>query len=200
MKKRYKVLIILLVIIFFLLLGFVKTNKIIAFDTYIYNLIISLKSDDFTKILTMITNLGDTLCIIAIIIICLVFFKDKIYPKLIIFNILGIVFLNQLLKHLIMRPRPTFPHLVEETGFSFPSGHSMAAFGFYGLFIYMIYKSNLKTKTKIFLIIPLSILIILIGLSRIYLGVHYFSDVLAGFITSLIYLILFIHFTKKYLK
>ena len=99
-----------------------------------------------------------------------------------------------------MRPRPEFLHLVEESGFSFPSGHSMAAFGFYGYFIYLISTSNLNKKIKIVLNIILSLLILLIGLSRVYLGVHYISDIVAGFIMSFIYLIIFTTITKKYLK
>jgi undecaprenyl-diphosphatase len=99
-----------------------------------------------------------------------------------------------------MRQRPDqLWHLVEETGFSFPSGHSMAAFGFYGYFIYLINISNINKKLKTLLTTILSILILLIGLSRVYLGVHYLSDIIAGFIVSLIYLVIFITITKKYL-
>lgn len=74
----------------------------------------------------------------------------------------------------------------------------MASLAFYGLLIYFIYKSNLNKKIKNLLIILLSILIILIGLSRIYLGVHYATDIISGFLLSTIFLIVFTHFTKKY--
>ena len=76
----------------------------------------------------------------------------------------------------------------------------MASFGFYGFFIYLIYKSNLNKKIKILLITILSLLILMKGLSRLYLGVHYATDVIAGFIVSLIILIIFTSFIKKYLK
>lgn len=200
MKKKDKMLLLVALIIFISILVLVKMNKTIEFDNNIYNLIIGLKNNTLTNILKIITNLGDTICIITIILLCFIFFKNKLYPKIITINILGIVLINQILKHLVQRPCPEGIHLVEESGFSFPSGHSMAAFGFYGLFIYLIYKSNLNKKVKILLITLLSILILLIGLTRIYLGVHYPTDVIAGFIMSFIFLIIFTNIIKKYLK
>lgn len=200
MKKIHKILLSILILIFIILLILVKLEKTLNIDTKFYNAIIQIKNPNLTNIIKIITNFGDTFIIISTIIICFIVFKNKIYPILITSNIIGIVLINQTLKHIIMRPRPEFIHLVEEFGFSFPSGHSMAAFGFYGYFIYLISKSNLNKKVKLLLIILLSTLILSIGLSRIYLGVHYLSDVIAGFIISFGYLIIFITITKKYLK
>ena len=75
----------------------------------------------------------------------------------------------------------------------------MMAVAFYGLLIYIINKSNLSKNKKIISTIVLSLLTFLIGLSRIYLGVHFASDVIGGFALSLAYLIVFIKFiyTKK---
>ena len=175
MKKYSKLMVLTLTIIFFISLFLVKLDLTYQFDKAIYNIII-------------------------ILILSFIFFKNKLYPKLITINILSVVFINQILKHLIQRPRPNFPHLIKQGGFSFPSGHSMAAFGFYGFFIYLIYKSKLNKKIKIVLIAFLSLLILMIGLSRLYLGVHYATDVIAGFIVSLIFLIIFTNYVKKYLK
>ena len=70
----------------------------------------------------------------------------------------------------------------------------MASMAFYGFIIYLIYKSNLENKKiKIVLCTIIAFVIVLIGISRIYLGVHYASDVLAGFIISFTYLIIFIN-------
>ena len=200
MKKHKKILLLFLIIMFFLILILVNLEKTFNFDLYIYNIIISIKNDSLTEFVKFITNFGDTIYILMIILISFVFFRKKIYPKLITINILSIVFINQLLKHIIQRPRPSFPHLVKQGGYSFPSGHSMAAFGFYGFFIYLIYKSKLNKNVKILLITLLSILILLIGLSRLYLGVHYATDVIAGFIVSLIFLLIFTNYIKKYIK
>jgi len=84
-------------------------------------------------------------------------------------------------------------------GYSFPSGHSMISAAFYGFLIYLIYKKVKNKKLKITLIIVLSILIVSIGISRIYLGVHYTSDVLAGFTVSVSYLIIYTSIVKKFI-
>ena len=200
MRKVNKILLSILIISFIILLVLVKLEKTMNIDTDIYNFIIKIKSDHLTNMVKIITNLGSTFVIVTIIIVSFLLFRKRIYPILIASNILGVVLVNQTLKHLVMRPRPEFLHLVEESGFSFPSGHSMAAFGFYGYFIYLINISNINKKIKIILTIILSILIIIIGLSRVYLGVHYLSDILAGFIMSFIYLIVFTTITKKYIN
>ena len=98
----------------------------------------------------------------------------------------------------MQRPRPTEFRLIEETGYSFPSGHSMISLAFYGYLIYLIYKYINNKHLKRILIIILSTLICIIGVSRIYLGVHYTSDVLGGFLISIAYLIIYIELINKF--
>ena len=107
--------------------------------------------------------------------------------------------LNHIFKKIVQRPRPTGYRLIEEDGYSFPSGHSMISAAFYGFFIYLIFK-NVKNKyLKWGSISLLSLLICLIGISRIYLGVHYTSDVMAGFVISISYLVIFTSIVNDYL-
>lgn len=201
MKKNFKILLIsVLIIIFISLTIVVKTNNVLGIDHYIYNYLIDFKSPLLTKIVTGITNFGGTFVIIILIILSIIFFRKIIYSILITANIINVVLITQVLKMLIQRPRPSFPHLVIESGFSFPSGHAMASLGFYGFLIYLIWQTNINKKVKIGVTIILSILILLIGLSRIYLGVHYFTDVVAGFICSTIYLLIYTNYVKKYLN
>jgi undecaprenyl-diphosphatase len=94
--------------------------------------------------------------------------------------LIGGEILNQLLKLLIHRARPEMI-LIHARGYSFPSGHAMLSVIAYGLFTYLLCLQNRSWKKRVVLVCGCAILALLIGLSRIYLGVHYFSDVVAGF-------------------
>lgn len=179
-------------IIFIILLIIILKNEQIIIDNYIIN-IFKNKNNILTNIMKTITFLGSATGIIIITILLLITIKNKKIKNLIILNLIISTILNQILKYAIQRPRPNNP-LIQEIGFSFPSGHSMVSLAFYGLLTYLILKSNKKHK-KI-LSILLIILIILIGLSRIYLQVHYPTDVLGGFLIAISYLTIFIETTK----
>lgn len=136
-----------------------------------------------------------------IILVSLIFFlKDRRYGIFVGLNAIIIFILNICLKLIFARERPAELMIITETGYSFPSGHAMAALGFYGFIIYLIWNMNLEKRAKVVFSTLICILIVLIGISRIYLGVHYASDVLAGFLISTVYLILYIQFTKKVLR
>lgn len=92
------------------------------------------------------------------------------------------------LKHLFNRPRPDMPLLFHADGLSFPSGHALFSVTFYGLLIYMIYQSGWSKGLKWTLIVVLMLLILVIGFSRVYLRVHYATDVVAGFCVGFIWL------------
>lgn len=175
----------------------VLDNEINKFDIIGYNFISKyLISDNITPIIKMITQLGGEIFLILFAIILFIAIKNRKIGFQIWLNLGISALLNQILKHIIQRPRPTEYRIIDVSGYSFPSGHSMVSTAFYGFLIYLIYK-NIKNKyLKISLITLLSILIFLIGMSRIYLGVHYTSDVLAGFLISISYLIIFITCTK----
>lgn len=200
MSKWSKLLIVSFLLVIVALTFIVKTNNVLEIDDFVYTELISLKSETLTNITKVITNFGGVLFITIMTIILIFIFRKNIYSKLIPVNIINVVIINLILKNFIQRPRPSFYHLVEESGFSFPSGHAMASMGFYGFLIFMVSQSNLEKKYKILLIGLLSFLIIAIGISRIYLGVHYFTDIVAGFIIGIVYLLLFTNYIKKYLK
>ncbi|MCX7745781.1 MAG: phosphatase PAP2 family protein [Clostridia bacterium] len=111
-------------------------------------------------------------------------------------NLTASVLLNQIFKLLFHRPRPNVLRFVEIGGYSFPSGHSMAGISFYGFFIFLCLK-YLKDRSKYGIAGALGLLVMAIGISRIYLGVHYASDVLAGFSAGLAWLAVFIAITKR---
>ena len=175
-------------LVFILMLIDVLRYEMTSYDQWAYDVFVDgLRSDNMTTIMKIITSFGSAIVVGIIVILLLVFLKNKKIGIISLINI-GIVFLlNDLLKFIIHRPRPYGYNLIEETNYSFPSGHSMISTAFYGFLIYVIYK-----KLKYLLMGLLFILIILICISRIYLGVHYFSDTIAGFSLSLVYLMIFI--------
>ena len=190
MTKRLLIsLEVILSICFILILTLILNGNISNFDNSIYSLISNMISNNMTYFMKLITFLGSAYTIVTITILFILFGKDKKYFSI---NLISIFLLNQLLKRIIQRPRPVDINIINESGYSFPSGHSMVSMAVYGLIIYYIYKNMNNKRLKWILILLLSILILLIGFSRIYLGVHFASDVLGGFILSLIWLIIFI--------
>jgi len=197
MKRKVSIIIYVLLFCMFLLLYL--TNNINSFDEYFYNLIINLRSDVMTSFMKFITFFASTKFIIVLLIIFLIgyFIKKKKLFLIIDGIILGEVLLNNIIKLLIGRERPELEHLVTETSYSFPSGHTMVAVVLYGFLIYIINKSEINKKTKIILNISFIILIILIMMSRIYLGVHFASDVFAAMCLSSAYLIFIIDLLQR---
>ena len=162
-------------------------------DNAIYETIIKIMNSNITAIMIFISFLGSAITLITLALASIFLVNSKLK----MLNLALSFILNRILKLIIARPRPPRLRLVIENGYSFPSGHSMVSFAFYGFLIYLINKNLKNKKIKYPLIILLSLLILLIGISRIYLGVHYVTDVLGGYIIGLIYLIVFIKILKK---
>lgn len=201
-KKNLKWFILLIGLIIFLELAEdVFSKEILKADMIGYELISSFLISDFaTPITKFITNFGGVLVLVVTTIILFISIKNKKIGLSIFANLCIITGLNVLLKQIVQRPRPTEYRIITETGYSFPSGHSMISMAFYGFLIYLIYKYVQNKYLKIGLIAFLSILIISIGISRIYLGVHYTSDVMAGFCIAISYLVLYISSVNNWIK
>ena len=200
-KKNLKWVVLFICLVGFLALAEDVFNKEIMYGDIIgYKLISTFLISDFvTPIAKFITNFGGAIFLSIATVMLFLFIKNKKLRLSIISNIVIISVFNQLLKRILQRPRPTEFRIVEETGYSFPSGHSMVSMAFYGYLIYLIYRYIKNKYVKWTLITILSILICLIGISRIYLGVHYTSDVLGGFLLSISYLVIYISSIKKLL-
>lgn len=173
----------------------------ILFDLPVYRFITTIFNYSLSTIMIMklITTLGSTLVIVSGICSIAILFKDKKYFKVFLAsNLIGVIF-NNLLKLLFRRPRPTTTMvLTAESSYSFPSGHSMMSIIFYGLIIYYVVKSVNKKTLRNALVLLLSLIILSVGVSRIYLGVHYATDVVGGFLIGAIYLIFFIKLMNKH--
>src|SRR5699024_464822 len=105
--------------------------------------------------------------------------------------------LNTLIKHLIKRERPSIIEAVHGTGFSFPSGHAMISTVCYGLFLFYLTKLIKRRYKRNLLIIFSAMLLLLIGYSRIALNVHYFTDILGGYIIGLLFISFYLKINKQ---
>lgn len=191
--------IFLLLIIFLFILEDVLTEKILNGDVVIYRFISTrLMNNTNTAFLKFITHLGGATFLIGLTILLMIFIKDKGIKLLIPLNLIIIFVLNQAMKFIVQRPRPAEFAIINEAGYSFPSGHSMVSMAYYGFLIWLVYRYMENRGLKTLLILIFTVLIPLVGISRIYLGVHYASDVLAGFCISLVYLILFIKVANRW--
>ena len=145
-----------------------------------------------------ITSFCSPVVMITIAIILVIILKRKNITVLIFGNMIFVIILNFILKLIFSRQRPLSYMLIDESGYSFPSGHSMVGIAFYGMIIYITYKLIKKVWLRRIFTISLAVLIALIGFSRIYLGVHYPSDVIAGFAFGYMFLILFLLIARKH--
>lgn len=183
-------------IIFIVVSFLVQFNLTDSFDLSIYNFIISFKNDFLTSFLKIVTLFGGEY-VILLITFSFFFLKNKKFFLSLFVDMILIVFFNYFLKLVFLRERPVDLMIINETGYSFPSGHSMIAVSFYGFIIFLIWRMNIKKIYKFLFSLFTGFLIFLIGISRIYLGVHFPSDVIGGYSISLCFLIVYISLIRK---
>ena len=199
-KNNFKIL-ITVVILTFLFLSQSYSNLLKTFDLKIIGLIQSLENKYLTVFYQMITNIADTYQSIVITVLLVIFLYTKKYNREALFlaitmSICGIAM--PLLKNIFSRERPNFYRLIEISGYSFPSGHTTAATTMY-LTLAIIVLSNINKLNKYFVFGIAALGIIIIGTSRIYLGVHYPTDVMAGIClgTSIVSIVYSIYYNKS---
>ena len=162
------------------------------FEHEVSNFVQSFRNDELTSYMKFVTHVGDLFGYIVIILILGIILLLKRRFDLVI-QIVSVVvssaLLNLVLKSLIDRPRPYGVALVKVNFHSFPSGHATSAIVFYGLMIYLIFKLLKNLSLKLLSSFFCILIILLIGVSRIYLGVHYPTDVLAGYSFGFFYLL-----------
>ena len=182
MKKSDKkniLIIISLLVLFIINTILVITGLTKGIDNSLYNFIISFRSIYLDNYFRFITSCGNASYVIILLGICIVLMRNK-YALYLCFSSSSSVVFNTIFKNIIRRDRPNILRLITQGGFSYPSGHAMITMCCYGYLFYYVF-NNVKNKyLKIFLLIILGILIVSIPISRIYLGVHYFSDIIGG--------------------
>lgn len=165
---------------------------IINNDLTINTLLSGWRSEIATTIFSWVTLLGEKYFVAALtIIITAVLWrlnqKNKILALWLAVG--GSAGTTYLAKLFFDRPRP-INALILETSNSFPSGHATISIAFYGFLAYLLYKKTTNRLQRLIIILSTTILVLVIGFSRLYLGVHYFSDVGAGYLVGALWLFL----------
>lgn len=191
-KKKILVPLGVLFLLFIILTVLVCTNTIEPLDNAASSFIISIRSPELTNTMNIITNISGSYALIVFTTLFIILIKKKKYPLAITINLIAVFITSQLAKAIVERDRP-LDMLVSAPGYSYPSGHSMVGLAYFSFLSYLVIKYIPNKIVKIILPIVFTITILLVGFSRIYLGVHYLSDVLAGFLLGAIYLIIFIN-------
>lgn len=202
------ILVIAFVYVLFLFIGIVQdvltSDLIVAADIRIENLLYAFRDPSLIKIFLWITLLGKVQIVISIAIIASILLwllKKRVYIFSLWFILAGselFVFLGKLVVHR-SRPGELIP-FYQEHSLSFPSGHATIAVVLYGFLVYILWKKLKQWKYKTTSLFLGLIIIFLIGLSRMYLGVHFLSDVLGGYLVGLLWLIAGITITEWYIS
>lgn len=161
-------------------------NELGTFDRVVGEFIRGFTAPSVTRVEIIITNLGSAYIEISLLVIICAFLWFRLRHTwetvLLAISLTGAWLLNTVLKQLFQRERPNIMFLVHADGHSFPSGHTMVATAFYGVLGYIVWL-NLRNHAKRswYIVAGTFVLISAIGISRVYLGVHYASDVIAGY-------------------
>lgn len=182
-KIKIRILVAMLVLLFLILAAFIHTGLTNGIEGWAYNETVEHMSPTFTMVVKGITHVGDTT---TVIVFCLALFVLPKSRRTIALPVstaaMMSAVLNQTLKYIFARERPNILRLIVETGFSFPSGHAMINATLYTMLILLIFRYIKNTSKKLLLSLLCILLIVAIGFSRVYLGVHYAGDILGGWL------------------
>ncbi|SFJ43252.1 undecaprenyl-diphosphatase [Paenibacillus sp. UNC496MF] len=182
----------------------VSRNKLEQFDTSIIRTVQGWESDALTSVAKTLSKIGSSSVVIPAVLVLAVFLAVVLRHRkelvLLIGGMLGSTLLNDALKPIYKRARPDIHRIVEEQGYGFPSGHSMAAFTFYFLATYLLWRHLPNRGWRAALLVFSGIMIVSIGLSRVYLGVHYPTDILAGYWVSACWVTLCVRLFRRWAR
>ncbi|MDM5293387.1 phosphatase PAP2 family protein [Peribacillus simplex] len=180
----------------------ISANEYLKFDEVVIALVQGLESPLLTSIMKFFTYIGSTSALI-ILSLFILFFLYKVLKhrlELILFSavIIGSPLLNFMVKLFFRRARPDLHRLIEIGGYSFPSGHAMNAFSLYSILTFLLWRHITAKWARVLLILFSMSMILSIGISRIYLGVHYPSDIIAGYLAGGFWIAISIWFFQRY--
>ena len=168
--------------VFFVMLFLVQSGKAAAFDDAVRFFFYDMRSGALTSAAKAMTYLGNWQSVTVLCIILLIIKPTRIrYGIPVSAGAISVTVINKIIKNLVRRERPDqIYHLIKQGGYSFPSGHSITSMFVFGMLIYLVRVNVQNRKAANVLTVIIAVPMVCIGLSRIYLGVHYPSDVLAG--------------------
>lgn len=191
-----------LIILFSVLTVLAKTHPYFFFDLFITKTIQQIQFGWFRSLMYIISYLGNFwpgAISVGIVVLSFLISKKNKEALFVLISTAGVALLSESFKTLVGRPRPD-PELITQIGKfirtdSFPSGHVLFYIGFYGFLLFLVYSKVKPGFIRSLLIFIFSFLIILVGISRIYLGAHWFSDVLGAYLigTVWLYLVIFLY-------
>lgn len=170
-----------------------ESQMLTDWDNNVTDFVLSYRNPTLTKYFMFVTDVGDLYgyLIVLGIFFGVSFFVFKRWKYVLqITLVLALASIsNVILKRFIDRARPSIEHLVSVETLSYPSGHAMSAMAFYGFLIYLFTQFKMNKYLRVLSITLLAFLLLSIGVSRIYLGVHFPSDIAGGFIAGFIWVI-----------
>ena len=189
-RKNLRVIVVCAcVLVFLMILEDVYDAESMRLDRAAYWLIVEhLRTPWLTPVMESFSALATPVSLVVLLLAVAAFAPGKRPGMCCAVNLVLVVVINQVLKFIIQRPRPDGFRLATVSGFSFPSGHSMAAMAFFGLLAWLVWKYEADRRLRRLYATGFALVIVMIGVSRIYLGVHYASDVLGGFCLSMAWL------------
>ncbi|ARD49682.1 hypothetical protein SporoP37_08610 [Sporosarcina sp. P37] len=170
----------------------IHLHTINSFDEPIIDFVQGAEAPWLTSVMKMFTTIGSTSAVAFISLMALgllLWKKHRAQAMLFIAVIAGTGILNQVLKFIFKRQRPDFNRLIEIGGYSFPSGHTMMAFSLYTILAYIVWRNLMHSWTRVVIPLAAGVMIVMIAVSRIYLGVHFPSDIVGGVLASALWLI-----------
>lgn len=180
----------------------ISARKIVRFDQTLISFIQGLESETLTSIMKFFTFIGSfpVVLVLFLLVSFILFSVLKSRDEVLLLGtvIIGTQVINQFLKIFFHRARPDLHLLIDVSGYSFPSGHAMSAFAVYGILIFIFWRHIPNRFGRTILVLFGSLFILIIGTSRIYLGVHYPSDIIGGYFASAVWLTVAIWFFQRY--
>ena len=190
----YLLIILLSISLFGWLAINVKAGKIFLIDKDAFAITFAFRTHFMDNLMEVMTFLGSSTFLlpanIILILVILIYKKDKLLALQWTITAIVSLLLMYFFKGIYQRQRPLDPYLESAKGFSFPSGHSLNSLVFFGLIIFSLWKYARSKSIRIWGTLLLILIILAIGMSRIYLRVHYASDVLGGFSLGICWLVM----------